>query len=142
MTAILHGAADPQTTERAVSENNDLWLPLEELTRVTGWELKPEGACRGDVCLRIPGDRSAEFVRESAEGTMFNVAELARTLGAPVLHDAKNDAWCIGEDVGATSERLLSLEAPDFALPDLTGRVHHLGDYRGTKIFMLAWASW
>jgi peroxiredoxin len=32
--------------------------------------------------------------------------------------------------------------APDFTLPDLDGRMHSLSDYRGKKVFLLAWASW
>ncbi|MFK8795062.1 TlpA family protein disulfide reductase [Planococcus plakortidis] len=32
--------------------------------------------------------------------------------------------------------------APDFALPDLNGTVHHLDDYRGEKVYLLFWASW
>ncbi len=142
MTTILQASADPQTTVRGVADGDDLWLPLDELTRTTGWELKPEGACRGDVCVPLPSGRVQEFVRGAGAGTLFNIAALARTLGAPVLRDAANDVWCIGEDTVMKSDRLLSLEAPDFALPDLSGRVHHLSDYRGSKLFMLAWASW
>jgi peroxiredoxin len=37
---------------------------------------------------------------------------------------------------------MASLQAPDFTLPDLTGEMHSLTDYRGQKIFMIAWASW
>ena len=142
MTTILYGPNEAETTAQSVVEVDDLWLPLDELVRTTEWELKPEGACRGDVCVPIPPDRASEFVRGSGAETMFNVAALARTLDAPMLHDATNDVWCIGEDTSARSERLLSLEAPDFALPDLNGRMHHLSDYRGTKLFLLAWASW
>ncbi|WP_157824131.1 MULTISPECIES: TlpA disulfide reductase family protein [unclassified Planococcus (in: firmicutes)] len=32
--------------------------------------------------------------------------------------------------------------APDFALPDLNGTVHHLDDYRGKKVYLHFWASW
>jgi hypothetical protein len=27
-------------------------------------------------------------------------------------------------------------------LPDLDGKMHRLSDYRGQKVFLLAWASW
>jgi peroxiredoxin len=40
------------------------------------------------------------------------------------------------------AERLLSLEAPDFALRDLDGRLHTLAEQRGTKVFLVAYASW
>lgn len=32
--------------------------------------------------------------------------------------------------------------APDFALPDLQGRVHRLSDYRGKVVFLNLWATW
>jgi peroxiredoxin len=38
--------------------------------------------------------------------------------------------------------RLARLEAPDFALPDLAGRVHRLSEHRGKKVLLIAYASW
>ena len=38
--------------------------------------------------------------------------------------------------------RLASLEAPDFELPDLAGRLHRLSDQRGKKVLLIAYASW
>jgi len=32
--------------------------------------------------------------------------------------------------------------APDFALPDPSGRVHRLSDHRGKKVLLVTWASW
>ncbi len=32
--------------------------------------------------------------------------------------------------------------APDFALPDLSGRMHHLSDYRGKWVLVNYWATW
>lgn len=37
---------------------------------------------------------------------------------------------------------LASLQAPDFELPDLDGKMHRLSDYRGKKVLLAAWASW
>ena len=31
---------------------------------------------------------------------------------------------------------------PDFALPDLTGKVHHLSEYRGKWVVVNYWATW
>ena len=36
----------------------------------------------------------------------------------------------------------MSLEAPDFELPDIDGRRHKLSDYRGQRVLLLGWASW
>src|SRR5437867_3775381 len=131
MTTILSGTAVEEEADSATSDRNDLWLSLPELTRITGWELKPEGACRGDACVPIPGDRSETFVRGDGSDTQFNLAAFARLLGAPVLHHATPDVWYIGEDSGTRSERTVSLEAPDFELPDIEGGRHRLSEYRG-----------
>jgi hypothetical protein len=91
----------------------------------TGWELKPEGACRGDVCVPLP-DRS--------------LPEVARRLAMPLVHDEANGLWSLGPAV----EPILPVggEAPDFALPDLAGQVHRLSEQRGRKVLILAWAPW
>lgn len=65
----------------AVGDGNDLWIPLDDLEPATGWRLKPEGACLGDVCVPIPAGREREFLRA---GGRFNLAALARLLGQPI----------------------------------------------------------
>jgi peroxiredoxin len=37
---------------------------------------------------------------------------------------------------------MATLEAPDFTLPDLAGRMHTLSDHRGKKVLLIAYASW
>src|SRR5207237_4165640 len=122
-TTILYGTAEEET-DSATSDAENLWLSLPEMHRITGWELKPEGACRGDVCVPIPAGRRETFIRGDGSERQFNVAAFARLLDAPVLHHATPDVWCIGEDAGSRSERMMSLEAPDFELPDIDGRRH------------------
>src|SRR5437588_9224458 len=53
----------------------------EVFERETGWALKPEGACRGDVCVPLRG-------RE--------LPELAERLGLALVHDAEEGLWCLG----------------------------------------------
>jgi hypothetical protein len=124
----------------AKAEDDNLWLSRADLTRASGWELKPEGACLADVCVPIPPAREAEFVRDG--GQSFNLAAFARHLGQPVVHDDKNGVWYFGEAAATRRASLASLEAPDFELPDLDGKMHRLSDYRGKKVLLAAWASW
>ena len=124
----------------AAVKDGDLWLSLDELRDSTGWELKPEGACIDDRCVPIPADRRQTFVDES--DSRFNLTALARQLRQPVLHDERHDVWLFGEAADARQEALLSLQAPDFALPDLGGRIHSLSDFLGKKVFLASWASW
>ena len=63
-------------------------------------------------------------------------------MGKPVLHDDAREVWMLGEDATTRSYEMLSLEAPDFALPDLDGTIHRLSDYRGKRVLLVTWASW
>lgn len=138
---VLYGDRDTRLA-RAEALGDDLWLPLDDLTSASGWVLKPEGACLGQVCVPIPPDRRERFLRGDGAAARFNLAELARLLDMPVVADAATCTWCFGESAQARGAHLASLEAPDFTLPDLDGRTHSLSDYRGMKVFMVAWASW
>ncbi len=122
----------------AKSTGGGLWLSAHDLKRVSGWEFKPQGFCKGDVCVPVHGARMTEFV----DGGRYNLAALASLLGQPVATDAEHHAWCFGESAAERKRILTSLEAPDFSLPDLDGKMHSLSDYRGKKVFVVSWASW
>jgi peroxiredoxin len=40
------------------------------------------------------------------------------------------------------SREASNFPAPDFALPDLDGRVHRLSDFRGKLVFLNVWTTW
>ena len=140
MTTTILCNERPPYVSAATAEKENLWMPVSELHAATGWELRPEGACRGDACVPIPRGREAEFLRERP--ARFNVAELARWLGQPVVHEDAHGVWSFGETAADRSKSMRSLQAPDFTLPDLDGRSHALADYRGKKVFLVFWASW
>jgi hypothetical protein len=101
-----------------------------------GWELKPEGLCRGAVC--VPVRDRAKLV--GADGV--DLAELARVLARPFAAEAAAGLAVLGTAAGDRQARMTSLEAPDFTLPDLGGALHSLSDHRGKKRLLIAWASW
>ena len=136
---ILYKERPPHVTAAGV-DGDDLWLGRDELRAATGWEIRPEGACLGEVCIPIPRGREGEFLREG--GARFNLAALARLLGQPIARDPAHAVWMFGEAAPARARALQSLQAPDFALPDLEGRLHALSNYRGRKVFLVTWASW
>lgn len=138
-TTVIYGDK-PSSVANATVDGDNLWLPLDELQTATGWELKPQGVCLGEICVPLPAGRENEFLR--ADGHQLNLAALAHQLGQPVVHDDAHKVWFFGEAAGARSNTLSSLQAPDFTLPDLDGRSHSLSDYRGKKILLTAWASW
>ena len=127
--------------DAAESDARGLWVPLADFARL-GWELRPEGACRGDVCVPIPKARERDFVRDTAAGKLFNLTEFAALRRQPVARSERGDVFAIGEASVDRAELLRGGEAPDFALPDLAGRIHRLSEHRGKKVFLVSWASW
>ena len=48
----------------------------------------------------------------------------------------------LGTAAAERESALRSLQAPDFSLPDRTGRRHSLSEHRGKKVLLVSWASW
>ena len=122
------------------AEGDALWLAPDELARAGGGEYKPEGLCRGPLCVPVP--RGAPWVRGQGVDLRLDLVGLSRHMGQPVAASPERDTWSIGDAAEDLADRLLSLDAPDFTLPDLDGRPHTLTSFRGRKVFLLAWASW
>ena len=140
MSVTLIYGDQPSVVPRAAAEGDNLWLPLDDLRTATGWELKPQGVCLDEVCVPIPAGRESDLVR--ADGKQFNFAALARLLQQPVVHDDTHAVWFFGEPASVRNDTLKALQAPDFTLPDLDGKLHALSDYRGKKVLLVSWASW
>ena len=104
--------------------------------RALGWQLKPEGLCRGETCVPIR-DRAALL-----DGDGIELGALARLLDRPLATDVEEGVAVLGASAADRAQRLASMEAPDFTLPDLQGRPHSLSDHRGRKALLIAWASW
>jgi hypothetical protein len=105
------------------------------LAEAIGWTLKPEGLCRDNVCVPLRG-----AALESAEGV--DLGGVARLLGRPLALDLAERAAYLGMSAGERGRALAALEAPDFTLPDLAGRLHSLREHRGKKVLLVAYASW
>ena len=60
----------------------------------------------------------------------------------PLALDAEERAAYLGTSAGDRGEALATLQAPDFTLADVEGKLHSLSDYRGQKILLVAYASW
>jgi hypothetical protein len=104
-------------------------LDPDELRRHTGWELKPQGACKGALCVPL------------TELERTDVAAFAERLGMPIVRDAEHDAAALGPaSIGGRA--LVSAEVPDLVLHDLDGNDFALSTLRGTKVVLAAWASW
>ena len=134
---ILYGPKETKLASASV-QGDALWLSTKDLATATAWERKPQGLCRGETCVPIPAGHEDEWLDEKRG---FNLSALARHLGQPIVRDAKHAVWAFG-DAARAGGSAPSVEAPDFELPDLDGRLHSLSQYRGKKVFLFCWASW
>jgi hypothetical protein len=100
-----------------------------DFERATGWELKPEGACRGEVCIPL----------RRPESGVVDLREVHAALRMPLVHDDIAALWALGPAAGAVME---SAEAPDFTLPERQGGDLTLSSLRGRKVAVVAWAPW
>jgi hypothetical protein len=121
--------------EVAVEDGRVLLAPA-DLPEAVGFELKPEGLCRGPLCVPTASRRDLR-VADSVD-----LAVLAEILDRPLALDLESGAAALGESAADQRQRLETLEAPDFELPDLEGRLQRLSSHRGKKVLLHAFASW
>jgi hypothetical protein len=111
------------------------------LAEATGWQLKPEGLCRGDVCVPVRDPRAL------GDAGGLDVAEVAQALGRPLVVDAVRGVAALGEAADDVASSMASLQAPDVVVADLDGHPVSLHDVAASdlgrrKRLLLAWSSW
>lgn len=102
-----------------------------EFSRLTGWEIKPEGACRGDVCVPLG---SADFELE-ATAQRLGMAVVTETL------EPDGQLWAFGPET-VTGRALSTAEIGNLSLPDLDGNTFSFSSLRGQKVLLVAWAPY
>ena len=98
----------------------------EEFQESTGWEIKPAGACRGEICVPLPGPD-------------FELLATAERLGMAVVSEP--GVWAVGPDT-LTGRALTTVDTADVHLPDLDGTEFHLSSLRGQKVLVVSWAPY
>ena len=81
----------------ALVADGDLWVLAADLAQINGFELKPEGACCGAVCIPLKRDPSAGFIREQDGRIYLNLSKLAHTLNEPVVAEPERRVFSFGE---------------------------------------------
>ena len=120
----------------AVARPATLLLDPATLREVTGWELKPEGLCRDDVCVPT---RSRPDVRVDGRVDLRVVAEL---LDRPLVIDADTAVAAIGESAATRAAQLAEGRLDDIVLQDLDGRSFSWPEIGRKKKVLVTWASW
>lgn len=99
----------------------------------TGWEAKPEGMCRGEVCVPAPGALLAD-------GTIDARVAAAR-LGMPIVSDEVHGVHALGPAT-ATGRALSTAVAADPELLTRDGNPFRLSALHGRKVLLVAWSSY
>ena len=140
-TALAAPSANPATilyndstvkVDRTRPDGKDLWVRAADLPRINEFELKPQGACRADMCIPVS--------KTLKNGEWFNLTGFSRKLGQAYIADS--GVWSFGEMPVMRGSFYSSRIAPDFAVPDRAGKIVHLSDFRGKKVLVFTWASW
>lgn len=98
----------------------------------TGWQLKPEGACKGEICVPLA---------DNPQGDTVDLTSLAPQLNMPLVQDETHGVWALGpESIG--SRVLSTAEAPNLTLPTLDGETFELHSLRGKKVILVAWSPY
>lgn len=127
------------------ASGESLWLDRAAIEEATGWSWKPEGLCHEETCVPIPRAQAGQWLRKQPgqqDGQQLDIASMWRHMGNPVSHDRAGQTWVLGTGSGQRAQSLTTLQAPDFELPDASGQMHRLSDYRGKKVLLVTWASW
>lgn len=128
--------AEGQTETAASVRGGQVVIAAAALVDVLGWELKPEGLCRDEVCVPVD-DRST---LEQPEG--LDLTAVADALGRPTLVDSEAATMVVGAPSASRQAALRDRLAPDFTLTDLEGVPKTLAGWTGKKRLLVAFSSW
>jgi peroxiredoxin len=107
-----------------------------DLGTALGWDLKPRGLCRGDVCVPV---RDMDALRV---GDRLDLVAVATAVGQPSVVDAAASLMAVALPAELRRGALRDLEAPAFTLPDLDGVPRSLADWAGRKRLLVTFSSW
>ena len=134
MVTIVDGSTvtrvDGDTTTTTVLLSSDA------LEVATGWDLRPEGLCRGDVC--VP--------RRDDDGLLvdakIDLAAFAALMQRPLAYEASSGIAVLADAPDTHATAFDARVAPPWTLPDLDGNPVSSSAFAGRKKLLVAWASW
>jgi hypothetical protein len=115
----------------ADTTNGRVLLNKEALQDAIGWELKPQGLCRADVCVPMKDT-----------GPTVDLQTACQALGRPVVVDTDTGVVAVALPSEERKRTLDGLLAAPFTLPDLDGAPHSLSEWHGRKKLLTAFSTW
>ncbi len=129
-------------TGKTLADPQDLWVTPADFERISGFILKPEGACLDELCIPIiqTKDNDLHVTREGQ--AYLNATAFANKVQQAFAVDRETNVWSFGLAPVTRRPFLESAMAPDFSLKDRAGNTIRLSDFRGKKALIVSWASW
>jgi len=129
-------------TEKLLPDVQNLWVTPGDFERISGFELKPEGACLGELCIPIRQNADNDIYVTRDGQAYLNATGFADKVQQAYTVDRDKGVWSFGRAPATRKAFMESAIAPDFALKDRSGATIRLSDFRGKKVLILTWASW
>ena len=127
---------DGREHELAVQEG---YVDASASARATGWDLKPVGLCRGEVCVPLfgrtitaPDDDDPDRPRRA--GPRRSACWWPATTTRAVV--------ALAPSAEAHAREVADGKAPSLTLPDVDGNPVSFDDFSGSKRVLVTWASW
>lgn len=135
-TTVLYQGKTITLSETGASEG--LLILPEDLSRINGFELKPEGACYKDMCIPL----TENLLAEQDGKQWFDLTAFADLLSQEYVVDKEADVWSFAEIPAKRDNMLVNAMAPDFEVTDRQGNLITRADLKGKKALIVTWSSW
>lgn len=127
-----------KVTLSEIGSGDGLLISPDDLPRVNGFELKPQGACYADMCIPM----NEQLLLEQDGKQWFDLAAFADLLGQPYVVDRDANVWSFAEIPARRDSMMVDGMAPDFEVIDRSGKVIRMTDLKGKKALIVTWSSW
>ena len=109
-----------------------------DLAAATGWELKPAGLCRGEVCVPLLGRE----VAAGGDDSRIDLAAWAVALGLLIARDEDAEVFAVTPGAETRARETADGVAPPLTLNDVDGNPIAFEQFSGHKRVLVTWASW
>ncbi|MCR9258811.1 MAG: hypothetical protein NXH95_03750 [Pseudomonadaceae bacterium] len=133
-------ARDKAVGVKRILQEPGLWVLPEDLTRINGFTLKPEGACLGELC--IPLQQGSDLLKTVDDQQWINVSAFADLMEQAWVVDDDARVWSFGEMPATRQSMFANAQAPEFEIQDRQGNVVRMSDFKGKKALIITWSSW